>query len=320
MKYKQLTLEQRYAIYLGRQEKNGKKESLSSIARKIGVSVSTVSREIRRNLNNSAHYIYDEAHELAMVKRERSCANRVVKSWILQDAIELLKTEQWSPQQISVYLKSKGESISHERIYAYIREHPELNVYCRNKMKYKRRTKKPKATKATNIPNRTSIHERPAEADGSRFGDWELDLIVGAGQKSCLVTLVERSNSYILIKRLDTKHHSAVAKAVIQMLFAFRGTEALKTITTDNGIEFYDHMEFAKVLKTKVYFADSYCSWQKGAIENANKLIRQYFPKGTDFRQVSDSEVKAVQFKLNRRPRRKLGFSTPVREFYKQIH
>ncbi len=94
-------------------------------------------------------------------------------------------------------------------------------------------------------------------------------------------------------------------KAVVEMLFPFRKTSALKTITTDNGIEFYDHQEFTKVLYTNVYFADSYASWQKGAIENANKLIRQYFPKGTDFRLVSDREVREVQHKLNRRPEKK---------------
>ncbi len=103
------------------------------------------------------------------------------------------------------------------------------------------------------------------------------------------------------------------------MLFPFRKTSALKTITTDNGIEFYDHQEFARQLDTKVYFADSYASWQKGAIENANKLIRQYFPKGTDFRQVSDREVRQVQYKLNRRPREKINFSTPLKEFYKHF-
>lgn len=103
------------------------------------------------------------------------------------------------------------------------------------------------------------------------------------------------------------------------MLFAFRGTDALKTITTDNGIEFYDHQEFASALKTKVYFADSYCSWQEGAIENANKLIRQYFPKGTDFRKITDGEVRAEQFKLNKRPRKKLEFSTPLKEFFRLI-
>ena len=91
----------------------------------------------------------------------------------------------------------------------------------------------------------------------------------------------------------------------------------MKTITTDNGTEYYDHREFARVLKTEVYFTDSFCSWHKGTIENANKPVRQYFPKGTDFRDVSDEEVLAVQLKLNRRLRKKLGFSTPTEEFYK---
>ncbi len=103
------------------------------------------------------------------------------------------------------------------------------------------------------------------------------------------------------------------------MLFPFRKTNVLKTITTDNGIEFFDHQEFAEVLCTSVYFADSYASWQKGAIENANKLIRQYFPKGTDFRMVTDEQIKKVQYKLNRRPREKLNFSTPLKEFYNLI-
>ncbi len=103
------------------------------------------------------------------------------------------------------------------------------------------------------------------------------------------------------------------------MLFPFRKTSALKTITTDNGMELYDHQEFGKALCTTVYFADSYSSWQKGAIENANKLIRQYFPKGTDFRHVTDEQVQAVISKINRRPREKLQFSTHVKEFFRYI-
>jgi len=256
---------------------------------------------------------------MAMERRERVCLNRRVTPSILKRAIKLLETEQWSPEQISAVSKAKGDHISHETIYAYIRLHPELHVYCRHKMKYRRHIKPLKATKATNIPNRISIHERPKEANGLRFGDWELDLIVGKGQKSCLATLVERSKSYILIKRLETKHHAAVKKAIIEMQFPFRKTSALKTITTDNGTEFYDRQEFARALDTNVYFTDSYASWQKGAIENANKLIRQYFPKGTDFRLVSDQDVKEVQHKLNRRPREKINFSTPLKEFYKQF-
>jgi len=103
------------------------------------------------------------------------------------------------------------------------------------------------------------------------------------------------------------------------MLFHFRKTPALKTITTDNGTEFHDHQEFGKALCTTVYFADSYSSWQKGAIENANKLIHQYFPKGTDFRTVTDRQVQDVISKINRRPRKKILFSTPVKEFFRNI-
>lgn len=144
-------------------------------------------------------------------------------------------------------------------------------------------------------------------------------MIVGKGQKSCLVTLVERSTSFVIIKRLETKNHNAVKNAVINMLFAYKNTDALKTITTDNGVEFYDHQEIAKKLHTVIYFADSYASWQKGAIENTNKLIRQYFPKGTDFREVTDYEVKFVQHKLNKRPRKKLNFEKPVVKFFNHL-
>lgn len=311
--YSQLTSEQRSQISALLQSKTPRKE----IAKIVGISQSTLSRELKRNsCRNGRHYSWRKAHEMAMERRERICLNRRISRSVMKRAIDILTDWQWSPEQISAYLRKEGEKISHETIYAYIRMHPELHVHCRHKMKYRHHIKQPKVTKATNIPNRVSIHDRPPEANGRRFGDWELDLIVGAGQKSCLVTLVERSKSYVLIKRLETKHHTAVKQAVIQMLFPFRKTPALKTITTDNGIEFYDHQDFAKVLSTTVYFADSYASWQKGAIENANKLIRQYFPKGTDFRLVSDKQVQEVQYKLNRRPREKINFSTPLKEFY----
>ncbi len=316
MKYKQLTSEQRSQISALLQSGTPRKE----IAKIVGVSESTISRELKRNSSrNGLYYSWQKAHEMALERRERVCSNRKIPSWVMKKAIKLLIQEQWSSQQISAYLRAEGIYISHESIYAHIRLRPELWIHCRHKMKYRHHIKQPKATKATNIPNRISIHERPAEADGRRFGDWELDLIVGAGQKSCLVTLVERSKSFIMAKRLTTKNHSAVKKAIIQMLYPFRKTSALKTITTDNGTEFYDHQEFGRKLCTTVYFADSYASWQKGAIENANKLIRQYFPKGTDFRLVTDKQVQDVIAKINRRPRQKINFSTPVKEFFRTI-
>lgn len=312
MKYKQLTREQRYVIYL--ELKQGK--SYSSIAAKINCSISTVSREIRRNTNEHGHYIWQQAHDMAQIRRERSTANRKTPSHILRQALDLLMKD-WSPQQISGYLKTIGVNISHERIYQEIRadQTGELRKHTRHGMKYRRHIHCPKVGKGSKIPDRVSIHDRPEAADGKRFGDWELDLVVGQGQQSALVTLTERSTNYLLMAFIPNKKPSTVAKAVIRLLFPFRGLP-LKTITTDNGLEFRDHKIISQKLRVPIYFADPYCSWQKGAIENANKLIRQYFPKGTDFRTVPEKEIYRIQKRINSRPRAKLNFLTPTHCFY----
>ena len=313
--YKQLSREQRYAIYLGIKEGKTK----TAIARQIECSVSTVSREIKRNSNRHGRYIYKEACELARVRQERSVSNRRIQPYVLKMAISKLIEHNWSPQQISGWLRhNKGLRISHERIYQEIRRDDtgQLCQHTRHKMKYRRHKWRHKATKATNIPDRVSIHDRPKEADGRRFGDWELDLIVGKGQRSALVTITERSTNYMLMAFVPNKKPATVAKKVWQMLLPFKG-KALKTITTDNGMEFAHHKEIARKLATTVYFADSYCSWQKGAIENANKLIRQYFPKGTDFNLIMPNEIMKVQMEINARPRLKLNFDTPTNMFYK---
>jgi len=174
------------------------------------------------------------------------------------------------------------------------------------------RPKKRKPTKATNIPNRTSIHDRPGEADGTRFGDWEMNLIIGKDGYGAILVLAERSTSYCIIEKLPHgKNAREIAKAVIRLLYAYRLTGVL-TITTDNGSEFSAHQDITEGLKgVVVYFADSYCSWQKGLVEYTNKLIRQYIPNGSDFATVTPRFVKKIQSTLNRRPREKLNFSTP---------
>ena len=176
MKYKHLTREQRYAIYLGRQ----KGETLEMIARSIGVHKSTVSREIKRNSTPSGKYVWNKAHDMAESRRCHTPGNRGLDDVLQWRIIEFIKNEQWSPRQISGRLKLEGINVSHEAIYALIRkdESGELASHCRHKMKYKRKASHRHETKATNIRNRVSIHERPAEADGKRFGDWEMDLIV----------------------------------------------------------------------------------------------------------------------------------------------
>lgn len=310
--YKQLSREQRYAIYLGLQEK----KTYTAIARQIGVSISTVSREVRRNCNRHGRYLFQAACELTAVRRERCCTNRAIKPHVIKEALFLLVNKDWSPQQISGYLRKKGLSVSHEKIYSLIRADStgELKKHTRHGMKYRRHIRIRKVTKATNIPDRISIHHRPPEADGSRFGDWEMDLIVGKGQRSALVTLTERSTNYLIMTFVPNKKPSVVALAVWKALCPFIG--AIKTITTDNGFEFRDHRTIAKRLKTTVFFADSFASWQKGAIENANKLVRQYFPKGTDFNLVPLAQIKRVQTLINERPRAKLNFDNPKNCFY----
>ena len=306
--YRQLTREQRYAIYLGLQEK----KTYTAIARQIGCSVSTVSREVSRNTNRHGHYLWKDAVELTSIRRERSVSNRKVKPHIL-------KEKRWSPEQISGWLRKKGIFLSKERIYQEIRANREtLARYTHHGMKYRRHQAKPYKTAGKSmIPNRVSIHERPKEADGKRFGDWEMDLVIGSEQKSAVLTIIERSQNMLLQTKLPSKKPEEVAKAVIRLLLPYK--KDVLTITTDNGIEFRDHKQIAKAPNCIVYFADPCCSGQKGAIENANKLLREFFPKGTDFRDVSQEQLNAAQYMINDRPRKKLGFSTPKIEFFRRI-
>ena len=281
-------------------------------------SASTISRELRRNRSKTGKYNPKTAHEIAMEKRERIVRNTALKPGVLQRALKLLRQKRWSPEQISGYLKKNGVDISTERIYQEIRKNPALAQYCHHKMKYRHHQHRPYATAGKSlIPDRNSIHDRPAEADGKRFGDWEMDLVIGAGQKSAVLTIIERSQNMFMQSKLPSKRPDDVARAVIRLLRPYK--KHVLTITTDNGIEFRNHKDIAQALGCTVYFADPYCSGQKGAVENANKILREFFPKGTDFRLVTQEELNNVQYLINDRPRKKLAFSTPKIEFFKRI-
>ena len=284
----------------------------------IKISVSTVSRELSRNRTKTGKYNPRTAHEMAMERRERIVRNTALKPGVLEKAIKLLKEKRWSPEQISGHLRKKGIRISKERIYQHVRQHPELAGYCHHKMKYRRHMEKTYSTAGKSlIPDRVSIHDRPKEADGKRFGDWEMDLVIGKEQKSQVLTLFERSRSYFLQTKLDSKKPKVVADAVIRLLRPFK--DFVHTITTDNGVEFMEHKRICRALNCIVYFADPYCSGQKGGVENINKIFREFFPKGTDFRCIEQKELDKVQYQINERPRKKLDFSTPKFEFYKMI-
>lgn len=273
-------------------------------------------------MNRHGHYVFQHACEFAQFRKHRSATNLSTPAHVLKLVRKLLIEEDWSPQKISGWLlENKQIRISHERIYQEIRADKSgmLREHTRHKMKYHHHSFRRKPTKVRNIPNRISIHDRPPEADGIRFGDWELDLIVGKGQRSALVTVTERLTNYTLMEYIPNKRPQTEAETVWKMLGPFIG-DSLKTITTDNGVELMLHEQFARKLKTKVYFADSYCFWQKGVIEYANKLIRQYFPKGTDSNLITKERIMEIQKKNQPATQKKLYFKSPTMFFYNLCH
>ena len=313
--YKQLTSEQRYTISVLLQNRTKQKE----IAKAINVSPGTVSREIRRNSGVRGRYNWETAQANAVQTKRRKPGNHSIDKDVMEEAKHLLVTEQWSPEQISGVLAKDGKYISHETIYRMIRkdkaEGGTLYKHCRHKLK--RRTR-PVGGRRISIPNRTSISERPAEVDGKRFGDFEMDTIVGRGNHGAIVTLIERSTNMLFMRKLKKgKNAKELARTVIHLLSPFK--EHVKSITTDNGTEFACHEMIGKSLGVTICFADPYASWQKGAIENANGLIRQYVPKTETFEHVSHQQITKYSKRINIRPRKKLEFKTPYECFYEQI-
>ena len=292
--YKQLTSEQRYTISVLLQNRTKQKE----IAKAINVSPSTVSRETRRNSGVRGRYNWETAQANAVQTKRKKPGNRSIDKDVMEETKHLLVTEQWSPEQISGVLAKDGKYISHETIYRMIRkdkaEGGTLYKHCRHKLK---RRARPVGGRRISIPNRTSISERPAEVDGKRFGDFEMDTIVGRGNHGAIVTLIERSTSMLFMRKLKKgKNAKDLARTVIHLLSPFK--EHVKSITTDNGTEFACHEMIGKSLGVNIYFTDPYASWQKGAIENANGLIRQYVPKTETFEHVSHQQITKYSKKI----------------------
>lgn len=308
---KHFTREQRYTIFHLRQ----KGCSQTFIAEALGVSQSSISRELLRNSNTRGEYWPNLAHKLSHSRKSRFCRKRKFYEPMEDYIRDKLINEQWSPRQIVGYAKQHQIAmISHEWIYHYIREDKAsggtLYKHLRHRLKYYRHR-----LKRSTIPDRVSIHERPPEVDARiSFGHWEMDTVVGSSGKSVLLTLVERQSRFMMMKIIQTgKKSEDLAKEVVELLQPYK--KIVKTITTDNGTEFRKHKYICKKLDTTVYFTDPYSSWQKGAIENVNKLIRQYFPKKTNFDTIDHQQIKNVQYKLNRRPRENLNFNSPFDYF-----
>ena len=320
---KHINSSQRYHLFVERQNKGTKRaKTQAQIAAEIGVHPSSVSREYKRNATGKGGYNDLVAQRKADERKQRSAPNNKKSDLLWWRIEQWIIEEQWSPAQIVGVLRKEGTRICKQTIYNHIHADPsgKLLANTRHKGKYNKSVKKTKRPTKSKIKNRVSIHDRPVEANGSRFGDWEMDLIIGKNGYGAILVLTERSTNYAIMEKLPHGRNARhVAKAVIRLLYAYR-LKGVLTITTDNGFEFAAHQLITKDLNgVTVYFADSYCSWQKGLVEYTNKLIRQYIPKGSDFSTVTPQFIKRVQSKLNKRPREKLNFSTPMKEFFKQF-
>ena len=308
-KYNQITVDERYHIYAY------KKAGFCSakIAQLLGRHKSSIYRELNRNKGKRG-YRPKQAHEKSDRRRHEACkAIKMVPDLI--KLVELKIQEDWSPEQISGWLLNEQSlSLSHERIYQHIWSNKDkdgdLYKHLRHQgKKYNKRSNG--KTSRGQIKNRISIDKRPAIVDSKvRVGDWEIDTVIGKGHQGILVTLVERKTLYSLAAQVDSKHAEPVTKATISLLTPLKGR--IHTITADNGKEFALHEKIARQLKTKVYFAHPYHSWERGVNENTNGLLRQYFPKNTNLKNVAQKEVDDAVFKLNNRPRKTLGFKTPA--------
>lgn len=313
MAYQQLTLEER-SIISGFCKVGF---SINMIAKELNRNKSTISREIRRNIGQRG-YRPKQAHEKALNRRQTSF--KAFKWTVeLEEKIENYLKKKWSPEQISAWLKKQeGIIISHQRIYQHVGldrvAGGDLYKHLRQGNKKRRKKYGKLSSKRGQIQNRVSIKERPAKVENRKeLGHWEGDTIIGKNHKRAMITLVERKTGFSIIEKVESKNSELVAKRIIATMRKYK--HKVKSITFDNGLEFAGHEYIAKKLKCKIYFAEPYSSYQRGTNENTNGLIRQYFPKGSDFLLFSDNDVKNVMNCLNNRPRKRLEFSTPSELF-----
>ena len=312
MSYRQLTPEQRYQI--GACLRIGMKKS--DIAKEIRVHRSTVTRELRRNASGRWKYNPSRAMRMARERHESKHKYRIDgATWAV---VEKLLGLGWSPEQISkrLELESGDRRVSHETIYRYVyrdkRKGGGLHMHLRRRHTYRKRINKYHCRKGWDT--RQPIATRPAVVDArSRIGDWEADTIVGRGHRGGILSLVERRSRYCVLQKVATKSAALVADAVCTSLLPVK--DKVLTITSDNGIEFVHHQRIAKALDVDFFFADPYSSWQRGTNENTNGLVRQYFPKRTDFNDVPAEAIRDVADRLNNRPRKVLAFRTPNEVF-----
>lgn len=313
MSFNHLTQEERHHIYA--LKSIGK--SNADIARILGKHKCTIGRELDRN-HGERGYRPGQAHSKA--QERKSCRVSYPRmNFGLMFLITSLLEQKWSPDQISGWLKKEEKiSISHESIYLFVLEDKATGGELYTHLRWQKKRKKRYGTKSHDrrgqIEGKVSIEDRPKIVDEkSRPGDWEGDLVIGKNHKEALVTLVDRKTKFTKIIKVKSKKSEEVGDAIVRALQDMK----VHTITFDNGKEFSGHLEVGNALGAKIFFAHPYCSNERGLNENTNGLIRQYFPKKSDFTILTAMQVKFVEDALNDRPRKALGYCTPKEVYYK---
>lgn len=312
MAYNHLTEVERYHIqwYLANDF------SLRKIAIALERNVSTISREIARcKAAGFVCYFADYKNKIEKVSKREAYK---LKGKLLKTVKFLLK-KKFSPEQISGRLAvKKGIKISHTAIYNWIYHKAEDKEIYKKELRFVSRNRQKNKRGKVHIPFRVGIEQREDKAKlTQQIGNLECDTILGKGNKSAVLTMVDMLSKFVFVCQVNGIKAKSTEEAVIDCLKGVKNH--IRTLTMDNGREFCNHLVFGKVLGAKTYFTNPHSPWEKGLIENTNLLIRQYFPKGTDFNLISDDELKSVQDELNNRPRKSLGWRTPKEVFQQHL-
>jgi IS30 family transposase len=323
--YTHLSIEEREWIALGLAQEM----SLREIARSLGRSVSTLSRELKRNGDGAedVRYLATIADKRAMRRARIPRRPRKLACQARWDAVVSRLREQWSPEQIAADLRAQHPDqpehhVSHETIYTalYILPRGELRRELISHLRQHRKHRRPRSRgndRRGQIPNMVKIAERPDEVAGRQVpGHWEGDLIKGGGNASAVGTVVERHSRLVMLVKVDNASTQAVCKGFARKFKALPAVMR-RSMTYDRGKEMAAHESLSAELDMRIFFADPHRPWQRGSNENTNGLLRQYLPKGTDLSTLSQRELNAIAHRLNTRPRKTLGWKTPL-ETYQQ--
>lgn len=323
--YRHLSVEERETLSLGLAQGH----SLRTMALVLGRAPSTVSREVRRNASRDhPSYRASTAQPQATARARQPRRPRKLADPCLWAYVRAQLTQGCSPEQIAgrlrrLYPDDMSKRLSAETIYAalYVLPRGALRTELLATLRQARKTRRPRARGADRrgqIPNMTSITKRPTEvATRTVPGHWEGDLLKGARNGSAVGTLVERTTRLVLLAKMDGTDAASAYRSFTKKL-RYVPVPLRKTLTYDRGKEMAEHERLAHRLSIQVFFADPHSPWQRGTNENTNGLLRQYLPKGTNLSGYTQRELNAIAHRLNSRPRKGLGFATPL-EVYTQL-